>query len=329
MKFSFLKMQIPLFLIFLSASFQILQGAQGLSSQDPQKKYDLVICAVFQDETFFMKEWLEYHLLVGVEHFYLYNNLSCDHYAEILQPYIDAQIVELFDWPVETGSQKDYLTQLQLPVYNHALEIAKETTEWAAFIDLDEFLMPITSDSLPALLEEYRSFGGLAINWQIFGTAGLDSLPEEGLILEYLLWKAPVDHTIHQIVKLIVQPRYVKAIKNPHGFEFEPGYYAVDSDKNLQRNCKRGQPVLVDAIQINHYWFGVRDWFLYHKIPRREKWGVFIPESCIDPLIDSFNRVYDDTSLRFVPFLKMRIFEDSRKEELRPLKAIAKLRSAK
>ena len=33
--------------------------------------YDLAVVAIFKDEARYLKEWLDYHLLAGVEHFYL------------------------------------------------------------------------------------------------------------------------------------------------------------------------------------------------------------------------------------------------------------------
>ena len=36
--------------------------------------YDLSVCAIFKDEASYLKEWIEYHKLVGVQHFYLYEN---------------------------------------------------------------------------------------------------------------------------------------------------------------------------------------------------------------------------------------------------------------
>ena len=39
-----------------------------------EKKHKVSICAIFKDEEEFLKEWLEFHLLVGIEHFYMYNN---------------------------------------------------------------------------------------------------------------------------------------------------------------------------------------------------------------------------------------------------------------
>ncbi len=61
-------------------------------------EYRLSIGTIFKDEAKWMKEWIEYHLLIGVEHFFLYNNDSTDNYAEVLDPYIKKGIVELIPW---------------------------------------------------------------------------------------------------------------------------------------------------------------------------------------------------------------------------------------
>ena len=53
---------------FLCLNMQKKTGKQ-------QKKYTVAVCAIFKNESVFLKEWLEYHLLIGVEHFYLYNNM--------------------------------------------------------------------------------------------------------------------------------------------------------------------------------------------------------------------------------------------------------------
>ena len=64
-----------------------------------EKKFFLSICTVFKDEAPYLKEWIEYHKLLGVEHFRLYNNDSIDNYQEVLRPYIEKGEVTLIDWP--------------------------------------------------------------------------------------------------------------------------------------------------------------------------------------------------------------------------------------
>jgi len=50
----------------------------------------LSVVAVLKDERPNLQEWLDFHLSVGVEHFYLYDNGSSDGSAEVLYPYIES-----------------------------------------------------------------------------------------------------------------------------------------------------------------------------------------------------------------------------------------------
>lgn len=268
-------------------------------------KYKLAICAVFQNESFFLKEWLEFHKLMGVEHFYLFNNLSTDNSLEILKPYVAAGEVDLFEWPVETLCQKDYLSQLQLPAYNYALELAKVEASWIAFIDLDEFLFPVVHSSLTCLLEEYASVAGLAVNWQLYGTSGIERLLPNQLITENLIWRAETSFASNQIIKMLVQPMYVKAINNPHYFEFYEGYAATDSAGRRLPNSVMGQPVNVERIRINHYWCGTKEWLYTQKVARRQKWGLSFSPSLLDAIDMTYNQVEDRSLLRFLPQLKI------------------------
>lgn len=294
-------------LCFLLISFQF--RLSPLPEPFLGEKYRLVICALFQDETFYLKEWIEFHRIVGVEHFYLYNNLSTDHYLEVLNPYIKEGVVDLIDWPVESRNQEEYIDHVQLPIYNHALANIKMTAEWAAFIDLDEFLVPVHYEGLVELLDEYRNFGGLNINWQLFGTSYIDELPDDELIIENLQWKAYTYSDGNKTVKLIVQPAHVKCIKNPHYFEFHEGFFAVDSNKTPAKINQKGQPIVIDQVRINHYWCGTRNWFINNKMPRRAKWGLSISERHLEALFTSFNQEKDDTIVKFVPQLKKIMFD--------------------
>ena len=116
-------------------------------------QYKLSICAVTQDEGRWLKEWIEYHLLVGVEHFWIYDNNSKDNSVEILKPYVEKGIVELFDWPFPTHNHKAYL-DMQYGAYNDVLNYAKGRTEWLALIDIDEFIVPVQEKTIPETLRQ-------------------------------------------------------------------------------------------------------------------------------------------------------------------------------
>ena len=94
---------------------------------------DLAVVAILKDEGHYLKEWLDYHLLAGVDHFYLYNNDSSDNYAEIIAPYVKAGVV----------TSTNIHGKLALsPAYHDALKRFKFFNRYMAFIDLDEFIYP-------------------------------------------------------------------------------------------------------------------------------------------------------------------------------------------
>lgn len=292
------------FLLIFSYIFAILTSTALQGKEDSKQKHRLAICAVFQNESFFLKEWLDYHIILGVDHFYLYDNLSSDNSKTILGPYIESKVVDLIEWPVETCNQEEYLERLQLPVYNHALSIAKKECKWIAFIDLDEFICPTNHSNLLTFVKEYKKFAGIAINWQIFGTSWVNSLSEGEYIIEKLIYKAPINHPCNQYIKMLVQPQTVKQINNPHYFEYYKGYYAVDCSKKIISPGLPTKPVNIENIRINHYWSGTYDWLIHEKIPRREKWGFKIPLDLLEMILHTYNQIKDESILRFLPALK-------------------------
>ena len=91
----------------------------------------LSIVAIYRDEAVYLREWVEFHRIVGVERFFLYDNFSVDDHREVLAPYLDEGIVVLHEWPVFPG---------QIPAYDDALRRHGAESRWIAFIDLDEFV---------------------------------------------------------------------------------------------------------------------------------------------------------------------------------------------
>lgn len=130
------------------------------------KKYHLSLCSIFRDEAPFLKEWIEYHLLVGVEHFYLYNNFSKDNCLEVLQPYIDNGTVTLTDWP-QMPAQKE--------AYRHFFGHYSNETDWVSFIDIDEFLCPLKADNVSEWLSKFQSYPVVMFYWKMFCSSGLEN----------------------------------------------------------------------------------------------------------------------------------------------------------
>src|SRR5690242_14406426 len=122
--------------------------------------------AAIKNEAPYLDEWLAFSVLEGVEHFLLYDNRSTDDSRDVLQPWIEAGIVESFDWPVR------WKDGAQTKAYADALTRLRGRTRWAAFIDPDEYLFSPTGKRLPEILERYEDHAGVIVNWQCYGTSG-------------------------------------------------------------------------------------------------------------------------------------------------------------
>lgn len=258
-------------------------------------KYDLCAALIFQDEAPYLKEWIEYHHLLGVQHFYLYNNLSTDHYAEILEPYIKNRLVTLIEWPLESDNVPSW-NAAQCLAYTNAIQRAVvDKVKWLAIIDSDEFLVPIHHDSLQTFLANYENdtIAAVRVYWVMFGTSHVEKIPDSQTLIETLIHN---EGYIPAMWKSIVRPSRVDpyTMGGCHTQFYLPFY----SDLTLP----------LDLIQCNHYWTRDEDYLYNIKIPRRIKWGVEA-EIC-ERWNDNFNRMTTpacDPILRFVPKLRKRM----------------------
>lgn len=139
------------------------------------KQHTLSICAIFKNEASYMKEWIEYYILMGVDHFYLYNNNSEDNFEEVLAPYVEKGVITLQNWPDIPG---------QISAYRHWYENYRHETNWCSFLDLDEFLCPLQDENLKQWLNRHKKYPLYAIYWKIFGTSGKISPETDKLVIE-------------------------------------------------------------------------------------------------------------------------------------------------
>lgn len=269
--------------------------------------YYLSICAIFQNEANYLQEWIEYHRIVGVEHFYLYNNHSKDHYLEVLRPYLDEGIVTLINWPCPSTPIAAY-RQGQCDAYADCFQRVEGETYWVAVVDIDEFIVPKETSDIPTFLKEYEEHAAVVIQWQVFGTSGYDDLPPGKLLTEALQFKLPVWHDRNMFVKSIVRPGIVSQMTEHYPTKIRPGHICVSIDKcRFHGNWHRCH----DRIQINHYWFRTWNWFVTEKAARYGRW---FPEphwnkdqNVYLPLLKEANSTLDTEIQRFIPELRRRL----------------------
>lgn len=178
-------------------------------------KHEIAMVSISKNEGPYIKEWIEFHKLVGFTKFYFYDNESEDNTREVLKPYIDEGVVE---YTLIEGKGK------QLDAYNDAIAKHKNECRWMAFLDMDEYLVPTKPfEKIYNVVSELvrkagKGAAGIGVNWCIFGSAHLEKKPE-GLIMENFIYRGQggkESHWGNYHIKTICNPRLVKNYISPH-----------------------------------------------------------------------------------------------------------------
>jgi hypothetical protein len=239
--------------------------AKPISTQAVAEKYNLSICAIFKNEAFFLKEWIEYHRLVGVDHFYLYDNGSKDRFMDVLNFYIKKGVVTLISWPDllnERAENHDEMWALstQTAAYENAARIrAVNETKWLVFVDVNEFLIPGKANKLTDILEKYQDCAAVKISSDFFDASYVDTIPRRKLVVESVELTAPELNPPKEVAKAIFKPVLCK------GFTWPP--YKCHF-KGPQKTVKLKK----SELSINRYINRFRGFFVFAK--RKEKLNV-------------------------------------------------------
>ena len=211
----------------------------------------LSLCLIVKDEDeAYLREWVDYHVSIGVEAFFIYDNESQIPVRQTLaEPIARGQVMVL-----------DIRGQfMQDPAYTHCLHFLGHTTRWLAFLDGDEFIVPKTKDDLREFLVDYEAYGGLAITWLYFGSSGHETKPA-GLQIENFTRRVAVEAQRSELIKSIVQPARTINIQTPHASFYKDGTPGVGEHFDLVEGSFR--PMSTDKIQVNHYVVRSREQFL-------------------------------------------------------------------
>lgn len=230
---------------------------------------ELALTAIFQNEAPYLKEWIDFHRGVGFEYFYLFDHFSTDFPEKVLEPYIAKGTVKLTRWPITYSDVYEW-TEVQCLAYERAIHWACGKTKWLAILDVDEYLFPVEG-GLIGTLKPFEEFGGVGVNWQVYGTSGIAKIPEDRLMIEVLNWKAPENQETNRHIKSIVRPERVKSLDNAHSMTYHKGFFQVNTKKERFDGCI-SPTIEIDLLRINHYTLRDEHYLATQKIPRLQKW---------------------------------------------------------
>jgi hypothetical protein len=221
-------------------------------------------CVIVKDEVKYILEWVAYHEIIGFDKIIVYDNGSSDGTSNVLLSLEKIGRITYVSWPSSHGTVPQQLA------YNDAL--TRISTEWVAFLDIDEFLLLKSHLCMTDFLRSFSpSVGGIAVNWKMFGSSGHQTRTQ-ALVIERFTKCANLDHGKYANseygfgwqVKSIVRPRsleradiHLHVLKKPFSYVNAIGQAYVEGSVNY------------DGAQVNHY--AVKSWEEYLDKTRKSR----------------------------------------------------------
>ncbi len=275
--------------------------------------YELGIISQFRNEASYLAEWVSYHRLGGVEHFWLYDDGSEDDWRSVLALHLAEGVVEIL--PLPEHHAVGVPTNVKQPsTFRDGLRRASGLAKWVAIIDVDEFLLPMTAATVPDCLDRHFSTAsGIWVNWLMFGT-NHQIIPPGKPLLTALTACAHPFHPENANGKSLVRPEHVdiERVWTPHHFPLRAEAQYLDSEGNeiffVDRNGREdllttgyhSEP----AIRINHY--NLRDelFFAANRLPRAR--AGQLPGKSLERLIEHYDSFGKCQDCMIIDFLKNR-----------------------
>lgn len=251
----------------------------------------IAACLFVRNEEHNILEWLAYHLAIGFDTLFIYDNLSTDNTSNILHIAANNDDIRIKDWR-ETGRYAQVLA------YNNCLLTSGREFDWICFIDSDEFFVPERHDNAKAVLETIGDCRAVAVNMAFFGSSGHDAAPD-GLVIENFTRRAPASFDPNCLTKSFVRPGASLCL-TPHYFpgigtygqpSGAPALWAHRSPGRTRDDADFG------VCRINHYFTRSK---AHWRAKIRRGYRDIVREEAEFQAYDR-NEILDETALRFAP----------------------------
>lgn len=211
----------------------------------------IALICIAKNEDYYIDEWIKYHKKLGFDDIYVYMN----------------------DWICKSENCIKILFNgeaKQLSAYHHFINNFNNKYDFAAFMDVDEFISLKNYKNIKDLLKEYENFYALGINWRIFGSNNLKFNNDYSLINRFTKCSKEPNQHIKTIINL------KKCREENIKLQFCDPHSLINSLQKDFTICTDKQHFIHgpfteykdNTIQINHYYCKTYEEFVNIKLTR-------------------------------------------------------------
>jgi hypothetical protein len=216
---------------------------------------NLGLVSIQRDRNPWIVEWLAFHLLVGFDRFFIYAHKTRDGMTDTLLKL--ARHYPIVVHAIEMDAQP------QLAAYRHAWQSYGHQLDWLAFLDGDEFLLPMAHETVPQALAAWndKPVSALAAYWCCYGGNAL-VVERQGLVMQNFARHRLPDFLPNRHVKSIVRGGEAVDITGSHVFHTPQG--TVDElGRPITGGFMRELEPSWQTLRINHY--AVQSWQFFKR----------------------------------------------------------------
>lgn len=140
----------------------------------------VAICAILKDEHQYLKEWIDYHLSIGIDYIYLYEDITSKTHLDIVKGYDNVYLQTMGDF-----IDMKHCLEKQRDTYIKFTNVYKDTINYTFFIDIDEFIMFADDYALEDLIKQCDEWGSVLLPWKHYGACGHIDNPKTDVVSTY------------------------------------------------------------------------------------------------------------------------------------------------
>jgi len=272
------------------------------------------ILTVIKNEQEYLDEWIKYHLDLGINHIFIFEDLDSDSHKEITDKYTDNVTLNSVS-TILNEEDKKLVFELKLSrkknpqeIYfpkclNYIKNLYADKYDWCFVIDNDEFItFQNEDDDIKNILSKYKDYDAVILQWKIYGANGYINKPDyinKGLLKTYTKESKYPGHD-----RLEWTTKTCYKLSSFNETKFKDAHQPTDKCKWCRTDFSNIRTKIVyDRIYIKHYM--TKSWEEY--INKRKR-GYFMGYA---RTIDVFFKINPD-----MLHLKQQLLNDLKKEIL-------------
>jgi hypothetical protein len=205
-----------------------------------------VIVAIAKQEKDYIEEWVRWHIAIGFDHIYLYDNEDVPTYKQHLERY--HQYLTVVHMPRNNFVKG--VQYLAVDHFKHHFMNSNNNTH-VSHIDIDEFIVLQKSFNIKEFIDQFLvgDCGAVCMNWRLFGDSyhKTDDI-DQSVITRFTHRQKKGDKLFKSLWKISA----FKYMKNVHCVSLKEPYKTKNTNNHIVPGTYN-RKLHFDFIQINHY----------------------------------------------------------------------------